>query len=114
MFFLYLVCEEKIRNIRRDKSINTYKKRNTRKNVHFSLFRHWRKKVFKKWVVDKYKDADSPRGDFARDCRDDRQFPRKDDRDVIALHLTACGACYEAQAVFKSLWLEYCREVKKH
>lgn len=70
--------------------------------------------MFKKWVVNKYKDADSPRGDFARDCRDDRQFPRKDDRDVIALHLTACGACYEAQAVFKSLWLEYCREVKKH
>ena len=26
MFFLYLVCEEKIRNIRRDIDINTYKK----------------------------------------------------------------------------------------
>lgn len=70
--------------------------------------------MFKKWVVDKYADKDTPRGDFARDCRDDRHFPRKDNRDAIGLHLSACGACYEARAVFESLWLEYCREVKKH
>lgn len=114
MFFLYLVCEEKIRNIRRDIGINTYKKEIHEKTSTFPFLGTGGKKVFKKWVVDKYKDADSPRGDFARDCRDDRQFPRKDDRDVIALHLTACGACYEAQAVFKSLWMEYCREVKRH
>lgn len=68
--------------------------------------------MFKKWVIDKYVDKDTPRGDFARDCRNDRQFPRKDDRDAIRSHLI--GACHEAKAVFESLWLEYCREVKKH
>lgn len=31
--------------------------------------------TFKKWVTEKYQEQDSPRGDFARDCRDDKTFP---------------------------------------
>lgn len=67
--------------------------------------------MFKTWVVKKYENADTPRGDFARDCRDDLTFPAEESYDTIMHHLILCGACREAEAVFRSLWAEYRREV---
>lgn len=48
MFFLLLTCEEKIRNIRRDIGINTYKKERHEKTPTFFTLRHLGSKEEKK------------------------------------------------------------------
>ena len=59
---------------------------------------------FKEWAVNKYENVDSPRGDFARDMRDDKDFPNIDDESVIYEYLIRNGACEGALKAFNAIW----------
>ena len=75
------------------------------------------------WLRRKYKDADSPEGDFYSDMRRDinRQRPPfhqkynpyvewKNSYEWIKGHLEEVGACSAAVETFESLWKEYKKE----
>lgn len=67
---------------------------------------------FRKWVIKKYLSAYTPEGDFARDAKDDKEFPVFGEYKTIMQYLDFVNACDDAVKVFKKLWKEYCNERK--
>ena len=65
---------------------------------------------FFKWVKERYKADNSPKGDFARDMVSDFEFPTFAEHGVILNYLILNGACDEAVDVFERLWNEYKRK----
>lgn len=61
--------------------------------------------TFAEWVIAKYIDEDSPRGDFARDVRDDHDRPKENTKQAWKDRLYY--ACHEAREVFEKLWKHY-------
>ena len=66
-------------------------------------------KTFKRYVIDTYKNEDSPEGDFARDLERDKSFPMyvKDGYEIKWYLMYTLTACDEAIDIFESLWYEY-------
>lgn len=66
-------------------------------------------KRFKTWVIEQYKDEDSPAGDFARDLKCDKNFPMWAEGGFkIKWYLKYnCNACEECLDVFEELWKKY-------
>ena len=66
-------------------------------------------KTFKRYVIDTYKNEDSPEGDFARDLACDKSFPLyvKDGYEIKWYLMYTLTACEEAIEIFEGLWREY-------
>ena len=62
---------------------------------------------FYSWMLQKYKGKDTPKGDFAEDMENDRNFPRNVGRERLLEYLEWNAACEECIAVFIECWSEY-------
>lgn len=70
-------------------------------------------KSFYEWATQKYLSSDTPRGDFARDASEDKEFPQKGDCDVILNYLYTRRACDECIKTFKRMWRSYVKDYVK-
>lgn len=61
---------------------------------------------FFKWAM-KYKQDNSPLGDFVRDMIQDQDFPVKEDYSIIENYLERVGSCDDAKTAFRKLWKEF-------
>jgi len=68
---------------------------------------------FKTWIR-KFEEADTARGDLARDIDCDPEFPRKNNKDIIRTHLEDMGACDNALRTFEDAWFSYKLEKQRH
>jgi len=59
--------------------------------------------TFKKWVIEKYINEDSPEGDFARDMQTVEDFPET----KVYGYLRRCRACRESVKVYRHLRKQY-------
>lgn len=63
---------------------------------------------FRKFLLDKYLKDDSPEGDFARDVKQDENFPHNvKDGYEIKWYLESKNCCAECLETFEDLWEEY-------
>ena len=71
------------------------------------------KETFWAYIVNSHCSDDSPIGDFARDMRDDDEFPREmydrfsDGYTALHQYLRSCSACDGAFDAFEDAWREY-------
>lgn len=74
---------------------------------------------FYRYTIKKYLNENSPKGDLARDMKEDKNFPINSPqkfqgwKKVIKKYLENQGACYEFMVVFEEVWEEYERCLKK-
>lgn len=66
---------------------------------------------FYEWMMDKYAQKNTPRGDLAGDMARDKSFPKDGSRTDILGHLESRRAAEACVACFKRCWRDYVREV---
>ena len=67
----------------------------------------WFATDFKTYVIENYINEDSPEGDFAKDLKCDKNFPRTRHYSKMHDYLKSCNCSYEVARIFDDLWEEY-------
>lgn len=67
--------------------------------------------TFYDWMLNKYLQKDTPRGDLANDMKRESDFPGYGDYEIILAYLKYKNACEECIAVFKRCWRDYQKEM---
>jgi uncharacterized protein YozE (UPF0346 family) len=65
---------------------------------------------FYRWMMKQHLKTKAPKGDLARDMKDDREFPHDGNRDEILEYLDGKGACPGCMDACMEAWNEYQRE----
>ena len=67
---------------------------------------------FYDWMISKYRDKNTPRGDLAEDMVRSGDFPKDGDYNSILKYLHRKGACEECVNTFKRCWRDFQRTCK--
>lgn len=63
---------------------------------------------FYNYVTKNYINKKIPKGDLARDMKEDKNFPKsKNSKKTIKRYLESQGACYDCLSTFDDVWEEY-------
>jgi uncharacterized protein YozE (UPF0346 family) len=69
-------------------------------------------KSYKMWIK-QFRQEDTPRGDMAREIKDDKDFPVTTSKKKMLNHLEKLTACSGAFRTFHETYLEYKKCLKK-